>query len=342
LLTDNDAYLQHFLIFAETQQFLFMLKYFLPLLVLFISTSVFAQKQQSSRKDYIQKYYKLAISEMERSGIPASIILAQGCWESQNGNSVLATEGNNHFGIKCKSEWTGKKIYHDDDAKHECFRKYAHAEASFIDHSDFLMAGSRYDFLFQLDPKDYAGWAKGLKKAGYATDPIYAERLVKIIEEFKLFVYDEYGDNRQLASIPQQKQEPEKPKVGNTNLVKTIGSYKIEMRNGLRTIVVPEGETYESLTKKLKLKDWEIYTYNDFGKGKQPRVNEILYIEAKYKKANRHHKQHVTENGDTMHYIAQRYGLKLRPLLGRNRMNEGDEPAAGQIVYLRNKRPRRG
>jgi LysM repeat protein len=318
-----------------------MNKYFLPVIALFLTVSAFAQRQYT-REEYIKQYYPLAISEMERSGIPASIILAQGCWESQNGNSELAIQGNNHFGIKCKSEWTGKKIYHDDDAKHECFRKYAHAEASYIDHSDFLMTGSRYSFLFQLDPKDYAGWARGLKKAGYATDPIYAERLVKIIEDFKLFVYDEYGDNRQLASIPQQKKEPEKPVVSNSKLVKTNGSYKIEMRNGLRTIVVAEGDTYESLTKKLKLKDWEIYTYNDFGKGRQPRPNEILYIEAKYKKANRQHKQHVTENGDTMHYIAQRYGLKLRPLLRRNRMSQGDEPAEGQIVYLRNKRPRRG
>ncbi len=295
--------------------------------------------------EYIQKYSPLAISEMERSGIPASITLAQGCWESQNGNSRLATEGNNHFGIKCKAEWKGKKIYHDDDAKGECFRKYAHAEASYIDHSNFLMAGSRYSFLFQLDPKDYTGWARGLKQAGYATDPVYSERLIKIIEEFRLYLYDEYGNNRQLASI---KQDAEKPKPSNSRLANTntaqkkaINSRKIEMRNGLRTIVVGEGDSYESLTKYYKLKDWEIYTYNDFGKGRQPKPNEILYIQAKYKKANRHHKQHVTETGDTMHYIAQRYGLKLKPLLRRNRMDAGEEPAAGQIVYLHNKRPRK-
>ena len=107
-----------------------MLKYTILLVILLTFSAGFAQQQQTTREEYIQKYYKLAISEMERSGIPASITLAQGCWESQNGNSRLATEGNNHFGIKCKAEWKGKKIYHDDDAKHECFRKYAHAEAS--------------------------------------------------------------------------------------------------------------------------------------------------------------------------------------------------------------------
>ncbi len=318
-----------------------MLKYTLFVIVLFAFSSTFAQRIQISREEYIQKYYKLAISEMERSGIPASIILAQGCWESQNGNSVLATEGNNHFGIKCKADWTGKKIYHDDDAKHECFRKYAHAEASYMDHSNFLMASSRYSFLFQLDPKDYSGWAYGLKKAGYATDPIYAERLIKIIEDFKLSVYDEYGDNRQMAAIKQEP-VPIQPKISPSTLSKSNGKRKIEMRNGLRTIVVVEGDTYQSLTKELGLKDWQLYTYNDFAKGRQPRPNEILYLSSKYKKANKNHKQHVAEEGDTMHYIAQRYALKLKPLLRRNRMKLGDEPAAGQIMYLRNKRPKNG
>ncbi|MFY9154161.1 MAG: glucosaminidase domain-containing protein [Prolixibacteraceae bacterium] len=316
-----------------------MIKYFLLLLAILIIQTGFAQNKQFSREEYIQKYYPLAISEMERSGIPASITLAQGCWESQNGNSRLATEGNNHFGIKCKSEWTGKKIYHDDDAKHECFRKYSHGEASYIDHSNFLMAGSRYSFLFQLDPKDYAGWARGLKKAGYATDPTYADRLIKIIEDYKLFLYDEYGDNRQLAAIQHESVRPAaKPAV----LRKPGAAHKIELRNRLRTIVAVQGDTYESLTKELGLKDWELYTYNDIAKGRQPRENEIFYIEAKYKKGDKKHIKHVAESDDTMHYIAQRYALKLKPLLRRNRMDYGEEPVKGQVVYLRNKRPRKG
>lgn len=322
-----------------------MIRYTILFIILFSFIPAIALPQESTREEYIQRYYKLAISEMQRSGIPASITLAQGCWESQNGNSPLATDGNNHFGIKCKSDWRGKRIFHDDDAKHECFRKYAHAEASYMDHTNFLMSGIRYSSLFQLDPKDYSGWAYGLKKAGYATDPIYAERLIKIIEDFKLFVYDEYTDNRQLASVKQEKQEEqvlEKPKPLNSRPVRTIVSHKIEKRNGLRTIVVGEDDTYQSLTKKLGLKDWEIYTYNDLDKGSQLRVNEIIYLEAKYKKANRSRKQHVAESGDTMHYIAQRYALKLKPLLKRNRMKSGDEPIAGQIVYLRNKKPRKG
>jgi len=317
-----------------------MIRHILTFLFFILFLPAFAQQNIAERADYIKKYYLLAIAEMERSGIPASITLAQGCWESQNGKSVLATDGNNHFGIKCKSDWRGKKIYHDDDAKGECFRKYAHAEESYMDHSNFLMNSTRYSFLFKLDPKDYIGWAKGLKQAGYATDPTYAERLIKIIEDFKLYVYDEYGDNRQIAAVVK---DPERPKHERASINKAPAkiSRRIEMRNGLRTIVVAEGDTYESLTKRYKLKDWELYTYNDFGKGRQPRPNEILYIQKKYRKASREHKQHVAENGDTMHYIAQMYGIQLKPLLKRNRMRFGDEPAAGQIVYLHSKRPRR-
>lgn len=327
-------------LFLQTYQSTDMLKYNLLFILFFVIISGFAQTQ-FTRDEYIQKYYKFAIAEMERSGIPASITLAQGCWESQNGNSRLATEGNNHFGIKCKAEWKGRKIYHDDDAKGECFRKYDHAEASYIDHSNFLMNSARYSFLFQLDPKDYAGWARGLKKAGYATDPIYAERLIKIIEDYKLYLYDEYGDNRQVATIQQAPSQP-KPVFKNGTLSKPLARHKIQLQNRLRTVIVAEGDSYESLTKELKLKDWELYTYNDFAKGRTLRTNEILYIESKHKKADKGHKQHIAESDDTMHYISQRYGLKLKKLLRRNRMKSGDEPETGQIVYLRNKRPRKG
>ena len=319
-----------------------MIKYITLFIGLFSFVPLRALPKQFTREEYIQKYYQLAISEMQRSGIPASITLAQGCWESQNGNSILATDGNNHFGIKCKSEWTGKRIYHDDDARQECFRKYEHAEASYIDHSNFLMSGSRYSFLFQLDRRDYTAWSYGLKKAGYATDPIYAERLIKIIEEFKLFTYDAYGDNRPIASVAKESAPKPVKLQRHTVQAKNMGPHKIEYRNGLRSLAVAEGDTYQSLTKELKLKDWELSTYNDFEKGTQPKVNEILYIEAKYRKANRDHQQHVVEKGDQMHYIAQRYGLKLRPLLKRNRMKSGDEPAKGQIIYLHHKRPRKG
>jgi hypothetical protein len=183
------------------------------------------------------------------------------------------------------------------------------------------------------------GWARGLKKAGYATDPTYADRLIKIIEDFKLYLFDEYGDNRQLALL---QHEPAPTKAPSARLVRPSASHKIEMRNGLRSIVVGPGDTYDSLTKELGMKNWELSTYNDFSKGREPKENEILYTEAKNKKADRRHKRYVAEEDDTMHYISQKFALKLKPLLKRNRMKYGDEPEAGQVIYLRKKKPRKG
>ena len=154
--------------------------------------------EKTSQQKYVDKYSSLAIEEMYRSGVPASITLAQGLLESRYGLSVLATKGNNHFGIKCHNNWQGGKVFHDDDKKGECFRKYDSPEESFRDHSDFLRYRDRYKFLFDLEVNDYKGWAHGLKKAGYATDPAYPAKLIKLIEDYKLYRYDvapsDYGN----------------------------------------------------------------------------------------------------------------------------------------------------
>ena len=145
---------------------------------------------QTAQEKYISTYADLAVQEMYRSGVPASITLAQGMLESGNGRSELAQKSNNHFGIKCHNNWSGERVYHDDDAKGECFRKYSHPYQSYRDHSDFLRYRDRYKFLFDLKTTDYKGWAYGLKQAGYATDPNYATKLIKIIEDYKLYQYD--------------------------------------------------------------------------------------------------------------------------------------------------------
>ncbi len=159
----------------------------LVLLYVLFALQVHAQKEKAEA--YINTYKELAISEMIRSGVPAAITLAQGILESQSGESILAKVSNNHFGIKCKTEWTGAKTYHDDDAKGECFRVYPSAEDSYRDHSDFLKTRPHYAFLFNLDPTDYEGWAKGLKKAGYATSPTYPQKLLKVINDYNLQQY---------------------------------------------------------------------------------------------------------------------------------------------------------
>ena len=142
------------------------------------------------QQQYIERWAATAVREMYRSGVPASITLAQGILESRSGLSALAAEGNNHFGIKCHKDWKGKTMKVDDDRKGECFRVYDTAEESFRDHSDFLRYWDRYKFLFDFDTKDYESWAYGLKKAGYATDPAYPEKLIKIIEDYDLSRFD--------------------------------------------------------------------------------------------------------------------------------------------------------
>lgn len=314
-----------------------MIRNFLFILFLVLPATIFSQTKQLSREEYIQKFRDLAVSEMKRSGIPASITLAQGCLESNNGNSRLSNEGNNHFGIKCKSTWAGKRIYHDDDAPNECFRQYKNAEESYLDHTDFLITNPRYSQLFALHVTNYKDWAIGLKKAGYATDPTYADRLIKIIEDNKLYVYDTATDLKELAKIEQERlQEKKHPSQAS----QAMANRAIEVRNGLKSIIVQQGDTFESIAKELGMSDWELYSYNDYWKGYQPRPTEILYIEYKPAKADRKHLTHKVESGDNMHFIAQRYGIKQKPLYKRNRMKKGEEPKEGDIIYLRNKKPR--
>ena len=309
---------------------LFILFFVSPILI-------FSQTQQLTREEYIQKFKDLAISEMKRSGIPASITLAQGCLESNNGNSRLSIEGNNHFGIKCKSTWAGKRIYHDDDAPNECFRQYKNAEESYLDHTDFLITNPRYSQLFALHVTNYKDWAHGLKKAGYATDPTYAERLIKIIEDNKLYVYDTVTDMKELAKIEQERLKEKKHPV---QANKPVSARTVEVRNGLKSIVVQQGDTFGSIAKELGMSNWELYSYNDYTQGYQPRQSEILYIEYKPRKADRKHLTHKVDKGDTMHFIAQRYGIKQKPLYKRNRMKQGQEPKEGDIIYLRNRKPK--
>lgn len=304
--------------------------------IIFIST-ISAAFAQISREEYIEQYQLLAIEEMNRSGIPASITMAQACLESGNGNSTLSLKSNNHFGIKCKSTWTGKTVKHDDDEKNECFRKYNTVEESYIDHSNFLMDNPRYFSLFQLPPDDYVGWAHGLKKAGYATAPDYADRLLKIIEEYQLYRLDYKMTNEQLAALKHTK--PHKKEVLNNLVINPYQSHQITLRNNLKTVVANEGDTYEILSQEFGIKTWELYKFNDHPEGYIPLKNEIIYIEAKHRKADRKGMlTHRVEAGETMHYISQLYGLKLKPLYKRNNMKAGEEPHTEEIIFLRNNR----
>lgn len=308
------------------------------LLIFFCSLAILSLAQRVlTREEYIEKYRKLAVHEMQRSGIPASITLAQGCLESGNGNSELSRKSNNHFGIKCKSNWTGKRVYHDDDMRNECFRHYNTVEESYIDHSNFLVSNPRYAELFQLDITDYKGWARGLKKAGYATATHYAESLIKIIEDYKLYEYDHVLNGEELDMIETNNNHKQQ---STKSLINPYQTRKVVFRNGLKSIVVKTGDTPQSIVDEFNMSLWELYKYNDLPDNHRLQVNEILYIVPKRNKALRNFSTHVFQPDETMHYVSQRYGIRLKKLYRLNRMRYGERPVAGTVIYLRDKSPR--
>lgn len=259
--------------------------------------------------DYVSLYKDIAIREMMDYGIPASITLAQGILESGLGKSYVAVEGNNHFGIKCHNDWSGATLRHDDDANQECFRKYDNPEQSFIDHSQFLKNRARYSFLFELDRTDYKGWAKGLKEAGYATDPKYPTRLINLIEEHNLHQYD-----------LMQTVTPAKQKVVKNPI------------NGIKHVFAQRNETYYTLSVKHRVPFDLIYVYNDVDKdSKQPSEGDIVYLKPKKNKCEKC-KPHIVEKGESMYIISQKYGVKLIKLYDINKMSYDSIPSVGQII----------
>lgn len=306
------------------------------ILLLFIFV-VLATRAQMSREQYIQRYQLLAIEEMGRSGIPASVKMAQAVLESGNGNSQLSRNSNNHFGIKCKSNWRGQRVYHDDDEKDECFRKYKSVEESYIDHTNFLMGNARYAFLFTLPPNDYKGWAKGLKDAGYATARHYEKSLIKIIEDHQLYLLDQKQTIRPL--LANSKSPSLNKGISDKMIINPFNSRKKVTINNLDAVVAREGDTYEIMAQSLGIEAWELYNFNDQGAGYRPQPNEVVYIEQKHRKASKNQEFHTASEGETMHFISQMYGLKLNPLYRRNRMKPGEQPQSGQVVYLRKRRP---
>ncbi len=301
------------------------------LFIILITVSLFSYSQ-ITRNEYIQRYQILAIEEMARSGIPASITIAQGCLESANGSSELSKKSNNHFGIKCKKGWKGKKVYYDDDAKNECFRKYRTVEDSYVDHTNFLLNNQRYASLFELKTTDYKGWAHGLKKAGYATNKKYAHKLIHIIETNKLYRLDYKISYDELMAFEQKQMGSEG--ISNSLSINAFQSHEIIKRNHVKSVVARRGDTYEIIAQELGLKEWVLYKYNDQSAGYRPRQNEIVYIQQKKGKTKKDNLSHRVEQGDSMHYISQLYGIKLNKLYRRNRMKKGQQPSTGQIIYL--------
>ena len=284
-----------------------------------------------SRRDYIREYSTMAISEMQKSGIPASITLAQGILESGSGKSSLAMKANNHFGIKCHEGWDGEYVLFDDDRKNECFRSYETIEESFLDHTDFLVNRQRYAFLFAYNRTDYKAWAKGLRTAGYATNPEYDKMLIRIIEENQLFLFDRGQTELALAV---QEDIVDEIIVSRTNIINAFGR-QILSRNRVNYIVAGKSDNFEKLTDQLDLFSWQLKKYNELSDPKNIEEGEIIYIESKKLKADKRFEYHLVQENETMYSISQEYGIRLNRLYWLNRMSKDNKPGVNAKLNLR-------
>jgi LysM repeat protein len=316
-------------------------------------------------EEYINTYKEIAMKEMIRTGVPASITLAQGIVETENGNSKLVKKSNNHFGIKCKETWTGPSVSHDDDAPGECFRKYGNAEESYIDHSNFLVTRKHYAPLFTLDPLDYKGWAYGLKKAGYATNPRYPEMLIKYIETYNLHQYSliamgrkqevennvvitetkppvEVGTNTTVA-VKEEKEQPKadvpKPVLEiKTNTVAVeekkavnypTGEFKI---NETRVVYLTKGTSFLSIAQQYNVQLKWLFDFNDLKEMEAVPNDQLIYLQRKRRTGA--NEFHVMAAGETLYDVAQAEGIRLEALLQLNMLTMNQQPAAGERLNL--------
>ncbi|MEN2436223.1 glucosaminidase domain-containing protein [Weeksellaceae bacterium A-14] len=333
----------------------------------------FSAQTWATEDQYIQKFAPYAVEEMEKYKIPASITLAQGLLETGGGQSRLAREGNNHFGIKCKDEWTGRTMRHNDDAPNECFRVYDDPRKSYEDHSIFLANRKYYVGLFRLDMRDYRAWAHGLKKAGYATNPKYAHILISKIEKYKLYEFDNTSSKDVLYTVlklypdlkndrifmAQLDQSQVKPQPVTLNVPYTQASYaqqqehvektksekellnniliKNHPNGGRRFVVVPADTDLNFIARKFGLSAGRLRKFNDLNSDRLQK-NDIVFLESKGSSGNV--PTYRAQVGETMYLISQKFGVKLDKLYAKNRMEEGQQPKAGQIIYLQQKKPR--
>lgn len=296
-------------------------------IIIFISTSLNAQLKWNSRyQAYINQYKDLAIAEMLKYNIPASITLAQGLLESGAGMSELARNGNNHFGIKCH-DWTGGRTYHNDDADNECFRAYRDVYESYEDHSRFLARQPRYRSLFKLKRTDYKGWARGLKKCGYATSPTYAKQLIGIIELYKLHEYDKA---KRYDKFMVQRSSVKDGGYG-------INLHPIHIYNKNYYLNARQGDTFKSIAKEVGISYRKLAKYNERDKDDSLVPGEIIYLKKKQKKADKVYKNrpHRVKAGESMYSIAQYYGIRLKNLYKMNNLSPDYSIQVGDLLRVR-------
>lgn len=321
---------------------------FLLISIFFISTILFAQagSKRISREEYINTYKEDAIIEMQRTGIPASITLAQGILESGDGNSPLARYAKNHFGIKCHSDWKGATFTMDDDAKDECFRKYKHVLDSYRDHSDFLTGRNRYAFLFDLKITDYKGWAHGLKKAGYATNPKYPSLLIGIIERNQLYQYDDpkayKKSNRQIADKGKSSNSKSKTHHKNTDsspYSSRTGMFTVKTHpNNIKYVEAKGNQNLEDIADEFNMGVWQLTKYNDLDQNYIPKDGEIVYLQPKRYRGQEDF--YIVQSGESLEEISQKVGVRLKSILRKNRIDESYQLKVGEKLYLKRRKPR--
>ena len=302
-----------------------MKKFFIAI-SLFVSLSASAQiRWNQVYQQYFDQYKDIAIEQMLHYNIPASITLAQGVFESGAGRSELARKANNHFGIRCNYGWAGKTSYHDDDERNECFRAYDSAYESYEDHSKFLVNGKRYRSLFDLKVTDYKGCARGLKAAGYATNPQYADKLIEIIQLYKLYRYDSATSYDKFMTD----RTKDHPVNGSMHIIKPYNkNYYLIVRNG---------DTFKSIADEVGISYRKIAKYNERDKRDQLEEGEILWLKKKQKKAPKDYKGrlHYVRNGESMYSIAQKYGIRLKNLYKMNHLSPDYQIKVGDGLRLR-------
>ncbi|MBI9037370.1 MAG: glucosaminidase domain-containing protein [Bacteroidales bacterium] len=317
-----------------------MKKKFIVLIIFFLIfnnySQLFAQsRHKTTAKEYIEKYKDIAIKEMKKHNIPASITIAQGMLESGLGQSKLATKANNHFGIKCHKDWNGKTFRKNDDKRRECFRKYNSVEESFSDHSIFLSQRNRYKFLFNYEISDYKSWARGLRKAGYSTNSRYPKLLIAIIEEHELHKFD----SKRHKNTKSKKQKSKY--LSNSNFSKETkfefvsinsNNRKIYKNNNVKLIIAEQSDTYKKIADEFNIYTYQLYKYNDLKKTKKITPGQIIYVQSKKKKCDI--KSHQVKQNETMYTISQFYGIKLNKLYAHNNMIYGEKIKEGQILLL--------
>lgn len=254
--------------------------------------------------DYIGKYAAMAVDQQSEFGIPASITLAQGLLESAAGQSTLAREGNNHFGIKCHADWKGETMLRDDDAPDECFRVYENAAHSFDDHSRFLCR-KRYAPLFTHDVTDYQAWARGLSACGYATDPQYADRLIAIIERYALYLYDTESGRMAEENVE-------------FILSRLQQTHPVRRARGLHYVVATPGDTYASIASEFRIKKKKLLECNDVQRDGEIKPWQEVYLEEKLTEAPEGISTATIGQDESLHSLSQRFGMKLATLRALN------------------------